>query len=131
LTPDEVEEYRNLQADYQRKIKLFDRQTTGFSELRAHIQRTVAKNNLTYTFDCATPWHMLVNLRNRFAPTSETREREVILRYAELRDNPPKGINTEAWLSKWEKAYADGKKLNLPDTSGDRTLKDFLAVAAT
>jgi hypothetical protein len=100
LTPDEVEEYRNLQAEYQRKIKLFDRQTIGFSELRAHIQRTVAKNNLTYTFDCATPWHMLVNLQNRFAPTTETREREVILRYAELQDNPPKGIDTEAWLSR-------------------------------
>jgi hypothetical protein len=131
LTPDEVEEYRNLQAEYQRKIKLFDRQTNGLSELRGYIQRTVVKNNQIYTFNCATPWHMLVNLRKRFAPTTETREREVILRYTELRDNPPKVIDTEAWLSKWEKAYTDGRKLNLPDTSGDRALKDFLAVIAT
>ena len=55
LTPDEIEEYWNLQAKYQRKLKLFDRQTTGFLELRAYIQRTVAKNNLTYTFDCEMP----------------------------------------------------------------------------
>ena len=54
LTEDEKEEYRGLQEDYKRMLKKYDYHVTGLGKIRAEIQRSMARQNLIYTFDCST-----------------------------------------------------------------------------
>jgi len=131
LSADEKEEYRFQQDVYKRKLQIYDRQVAGIQSLRTRIQETVTRDNLTYTFDCATPWHMLRNLRKRFAPTEESKERELQRRYSSLKEKVKDLPEVEIWLAQWEKVYTDGVKANLPEVQGTRTLRDFLAVVAT
>jgi hypothetical protein len=37
----------------------------------------------------------------------------------------------EHWLTRWEKAYTDGRALDIPDITGKRLYRDFLAAIHT
>jgi hypothetical protein len=74
---------------------------------------------------------MLINLSKRFNLTAEYREREVLKQWTSLRDKGfIRGMSIENWLVQWEKAYADGVQLDLPEIKGRRALRDFLASAS-
>jgi hypothetical protein len=130
LDGNQIEELRNLQIDYSRDLKNFDREVAGLGELRAFIQRTVARDNLIYTFNCDTVHGILVSLRNRFSPTAEYREREVLERWNELKRGLQRGTEVDFWLTRWEKAYTDGKALDIPDVAKTRPIRDFLAAVS-
>jgi hypothetical protein len=46
--------------------------------LRSFIQKTIIRTYLTHTFDCETPYDMLVALKQRVAPTDQARKIELI-----------------------------------------------------
>jgi len=131
LDEDEKEQLRELQRERKRNLDKYDRRRQALASLRAHIQGTVARTNLSYTFNCETVHDMLVKLQKRFSPTDEAREREVIRRYQNLRTEVPKTRAKEPWLQEWEKAYDDCKRLKLPDTEGNRAARDFIYTVDT
>ena len=57
----------------------------ALATLRIPIQQTVVCVNLSCAFGCETVHGMFVELRKRFNPTDEAREREVIQCYQKLR----------------------------------------------
>jgi hypothetical protein len=115
LSEDKKEEYRSLQEDYKRDLRRFDLRTTGMGKIRSEIQRSVARQNLSYTFNCSTAREMITNLQQRFSLTRESRERELIARYTHFRTGTVKGQGIDKWLSGFEKVYTDCTKANLPD----------------
>ena len=82
---------------------------------------------MTYTFDCDTPYDMLVALKQRVAPTNQTRKIELVNQYQKLK-KAPHSQNLDTWLQQWEKTYKECKQLKLPDVEDDRPLYDFLNV---
>jgi hypothetical protein len=127
LDTDQLEELRNRQFDFDRQLKTYDREVTALGDLRALIQRTVARDNLIYTFDCDTIRQILVNLKRRFSPTAEYKERVILQKWNDLKKGLQRGMEIEFWLTRWEKAYGDGIRVNLPDVTGTRPVRDFLA----
>lgn len=130
LSDDEKEEYRNLQEDYRRDLRLFDKRTEGLGKMRAEIQRSVARQHLSYTFDCDSAYDMIVKLQKRFSPTTEARERELIARYTHFRTEDPKEEGLDGWVAGFEQAYSDCLKADLPDVQGNRPTRDFLVQAS-
>jgi hypothetical protein len=131
LDTDQLEELRNRQSDYDRQLKAYDQEVAALGKLRVLIQRTVAPNNLVYTFNCDTVYDVLVKLQQRFSPTAEFREREVVDRWNNLKRGLQRGTEVEYWLTRWEKAYTDGRALDIPDVTGKRPHRDFLAAIHT
>jgi hypothetical protein len=79
LNKNKQEELRMLQRDYEYNYKRFDNQEDALNNIYIYIQETVKRNFLTYTFKCDIAYKMLVNLKNRFAPSDTAREQELIL----------------------------------------------------
>ena len=78
LSRAEKEQLKRLQAEYKRKISLYERQDTTLGNLRTFIQETISRTYLTYTLDCETPYDMLVGLKQRIVPTDRAREVEMV-----------------------------------------------------
>lgn len=125
LDEDEKEELREKRREHKRRLDKYDKQKQALAALRIRIQETVSRANLSYTFNCESIYDMLVKLQKRFSPTDETREREVIRRYQKLK-SAPQSRAIEPWLQEWEKTYDDCKRLKLPDTEGNRAVRDFI-----
>lgn len=125
LDEDEKEELRELQRERKRNLNRYDRRKQALATLRTRIQETVTRANLSYTFNCETVYDMLVKLQKRFSPTDEAREWEVIQRYRKLMTSPHNRA-IEPWLQDWEKTYDDCRRLELPDTDGNRPARDFI-----
>ena len=130
LSGAEKEQLKRLQAEYKRKISLYERQDTALGNLRTYIQETISRSYLTYTLDCDTAYDMLVKLKQRVAPTDRAREAEMINKYNKLK-KAPKTQSLDHWLREWEKVYTDCKLLDLPDVSRNRSLFDFLNAIAS
>jgi hypothetical protein len=96
-----------------------------YATLRSFIQETITRTYLTYTFDCDTPYDMLIALKQRVAPTNQTRKIELVNQYQKLK-KAPRSQNLDTWLQQWEKTYKECKQLKLPDVEDDRLLYDFL-----
>jgi len=63
LDTNQLEELRNRQSDYDRQLRAYDREVAALGELRILIQRTVASQNLIYTFNCTTVYDVLIKLQ--------------------------------------------------------------------
>jgi len=85
LDDDEKEELRFQRLSYKRKVATFDLQKATVATLRSFIQETITPTYLTYTFDCETPYDMLVALKQRVAPTDPARKVELINQYQKLK----------------------------------------------
>jgi hypothetical protein len=88
LDDDEKEELRFKRFSYKRSIATYDRQKAAIATLRSFIQETISRIYLTYTFDCDTPYDMLVALKQRVAPTDQARKIELINQYQKLKKTP-------------------------------------------
>jgi hypothetical protein len=69
LKPVEQIQLKLLQLLYLDDLRPYQRQVEAMAELRATIQNTIHRDNFRYIRNCPTVWHMMVNLRDRFAPT--------------------------------------------------------------
>jgi hypothetical protein len=125
LDDDEKEELRFQRLTYKRKVAAFDRQKAAVATLRSFIQETITRTYLTYTFNCETPYDMLVALKQHVAPTDQAREIELTKQYQKLKE-APRSQDLDTWLQQWEKTYKECKQLELPDVYEDRPLYDFL-----
>ena len=114
LIEDQREQLRFLQREYEYNRKSYDQRRAALSDLELYIQRTIHPTKLSYTYKCDLAYQMLVNLKNRFAPTDEAREQELIQTWKKLQKGP-KGQDVENWLQKWETTYDDGLLLRIPD----------------
>jgi len=74
LTPDEKEEYRNLIDDWRHSIRKHEQQEQGLAKVHTSIIKIVAFEHMHYTYNIATVYDLMVNLKNRFAPTDKARE---------------------------------------------------------
>lgn len=126
LDEDEKEELRELRRERRRKLEQYDRQRRAMKAMRIRIQETVSRTNLPYTFDCDTVYHMLVQLQQQLSPTDDIRERELILQYHRVKA-PPKNQNVDIWLRDWQRIYDKCRKQQIPDTDGNRAVRDFLS----
>src|SRR5271156_1610371 len=67
---------------------------------------------------------MLAALKKRLSPTDYARQLELIQKYTKLKTYS-KRDDVEKWLKDWEITYTDGKKLNVPEFTDNRSLFDF------
>jgi hypothetical protein len=49
---------------------------------------SISRTYLPYTLDCETPYDMLVELKQRIAPTDRAREAEMVNKYNKLKKAP-------------------------------------------
>ena len=120
LDANEKEQLRRLDDEYQFDRKVYKQQTEALAKLRSKVQATVSKDNLTYTYNCDHVWHMLSNLKNRFAPTDWAREHKVVNDWIKVVRRPTRGVEVEKWLQDLETAYDKAVELAIPDVHGTR-----------
>jgi hypothetical protein len=66
----------------------------------------ISRTYLTYTLDCETPYDMLVELKQRIAPTDRAREAEMVSKYNKLK-KAPKTQSLDHWPREWENVYTE------------------------
>ena len=93
----EKEELRTLKSERKRNITKYDRQIAALGTLRTFIQETISRTYLRYTFNCETPYDMLITLKTRVSPTDRARKINLINQYQKLK-KPPQSQSLEAWL---------------------------------
>jgi hypothetical protein len=64
-------------------------------------------------------------LEDHVAPSTYSREQEVLARYDSVRKSV-KTTQTDEWLRQWESALSDLKKRKLPEAEGIRLTRAFL-----
>ena len=100
------------------------------SSLRTHIQASVSRTYLFYTFGTTTAREMLMELQKRLQPTDQLRELDLSNKYQKLK-KAPKSQDLDNWLHTWEKVYHECTKINLPDVQNGRAVRDFLRAVST
>jgi len=120
----ERETYRLLLADYKEELAITNQIYTGLQNVQKHLAATVAASNIVYINDKTTVYQMLVALKKRLAPTDYARKLEITKKYLNTKTFS-KTEEVETWLKRWETIYTDGKKLDIPEVSGERPLFDF------
>jgi methylthioribose-1-phosphate isomerase len=73
-------------------------------------------------------YQVLLLLKQRYAPTTETRKRYIITKYQKMTQTPQTTVNIDAWVSQWENVYAEASELGIAEAQAShRALYDFLA----
>ena len=68
---------------------------------------------------------MLKKLKLCLAPSDAARQAELSTQYQKLKRSPL-SQNLATWLQNWERVYAEGDELKIPDVSENRAVLDFL-----
>jgi hypothetical protein len=129
LTDDEKDKLKLLRYDFKHQPTLYERQDAALASLRLFIQETISRTFLPYTFNCNTPYDILVALRRRIAPTDKARKLELTQRYQKLKSSP-RAQNVDTWLQQWERTYTECKDLNLAVVADEQPVYDFLQAVA-
>ena len=79
LNKDEKEEFKRLQQQFKQEQEIYMKKDAAIATIRTRIQESVSRTNLGYTFNCNTPYNMLVKLKEQFSPTTTTRTHKVLL----------------------------------------------------
>ncbi|KAH6668220.1 hypothetical protein B0J14DRAFT_658137 [Halenospora varia] len=78
LDIDKKQQLQILQDDYLYERKRYTVQKDTLNKLQVKIQESINRDYLQYTYDCDTPYDMIIKLKQQFAPSDITRERELI-----------------------------------------------------
>ena len=84
LVAEEKEELQALRQQYKKKSKQYDQRKAALGSLRIHIQETIARSYLPYTFKCETPHKMILALKQQIAPTDQAQKTELQNQYWKL-----------------------------------------------
>jgi hypothetical protein len=125
LSTEEKDDYKMLRQDYKLDLERYTRKRNALSSLCSHIQSTVSRNCLFYTYGATTARQMRIELKKRLQPTDQLRELELSRKYGKLKKTPKNQGITE-WLYTWEKVYYECHKISLPDVQQGRAVRDFL-----
>jgi len=68
---------------------------------------------------------MLKKLKLCLTPFNAAQQAELSTQYHKLKC-PPLSQNLVTWLQDWERVYAEGDELKIPDVSGNHAILDFL-----
>ena len=124
LTATQLQQYSLDLLVWQEELKDYRKKSKAITEIEDHLIRTTG----TYwsTIESVTGLHArLVKLKDRVAPTTYSREQEVIKRYEKVQTEA-KSTRTEEWLAEWESALRDALELKIPDVQDIRPTRDFL-----
>jgi hypothetical protein len=114
LSAEEKDDYKMLRQDYKLEMDRYTRKKSALSSLSNHIQSSVSRSCLFYTYGTTTAREMLVELKKRLQPTDLLRELELSRKYGGLKKSP-KNQDIKEWLYTWEKIYYECHKINLPN----------------
>jgi hypothetical protein len=126
LNEDEKDEYKFLKKEYERELTKHETYKTGLGKIRTKIQESVSRSNLQYTFRKDTPYHMLVALKDRYAPSDTTRIRELKVKYEKLKSSTPKRESLDDWLQRWEVTFTECLDYKISDVQENGAVWDFV-----
>ena len=121
----ETQLYTIMMARYEKEFTKYEQKMKALNGFTVRILESLSQAIVPYVYHCKSPNEMLVKLKQQFATTDKTREKEVLVRYREM-CKPPSTKNLEQWLSKWEITHREALELQLPDVQGTRAVDDFV-----
>ena len=125
LDAGERELYKIELTEYQHECTKYDQKKKALSGFTAHILELITQAIIPYIYHCKSPKEILAKLKQQFATTDKTQEKEVLAQYREV-CKPPSTKNLEQWLSKWEITYEEALELQLPDVQGTQAVDNFV-----
>jgi hypothetical protein len=125
ITPLQFQKLSYLTNQYQVKEKRYLAKKALIQDMRAAIYQSILADYVTYTSDCVTTHEIIRKLRDRFKPSTQARERQLIREYHSLRQ-ADKAQKYEPWLLQWDIIVKKCRNINLPETQGSRPLFDFV-----
>jgi hypothetical protein len=78
LDADGKELYCMLYQEYSLKLQEYRKREEALAMFHPHLITTIAESLLTYIYNYETPYDILKTLKDTFAQTTATREKEVI-----------------------------------------------------
>src|ERR1700712_248158 len=129
LSDDEREQYRLELDNYNRLIKKFDTQKAGMGDMARIITETISIQYQHLLYGKQPP-EMLDALRDEFKPNDITSRRLALSTYMSCTKAIKKNSEIDGWLTKLEKAFDDGQRLQVPEISSDSAVINFLTSIA-
>ena len=125
VDPTALELYKVDIVQYEADLAEYERQEKAFGDLRGFIQDTIAAHNAVLIQHEDHPWSVLRALKNRLAPSAQSRSLAIEQRYQKL-CNGPGTQDIEAWLDQWTITYTEAMKFPIGEVAGTRPMRDFL-----
>jgi hypothetical protein len=114
-----------LNRGWELEFKQYEKKKLALAQLKTRINESIKREYLTYTLKADTTYHALVNLKNRFAPSDDTIEEDLMARWDKLQ-KLSRGQDIGLWLQEWETTFDDCKERDMPETNGTRPLRAFV-----
>jgi hypothetical protein len=121
LSAEEKDDYKMLRQDYKLELDRYTRKKSALSSLCNHIQSSVSRSCLFYTYGTITVQEMLIELKKRLQPTDQLRELELSRKYSGLKKNP-KNQDIIEWLYTWERYTTNVRRLISPTSNKEEPL---------
>ena len=126
IDPGGMERYKALRLFREEDLATFNAEDKALRAVNKLIFETTSARIITQVAHSEPdPWSKLVALKQRLRPTRQTLSLQVERRFHQLAKGPG-NQNVDAWLTEWTEMYHEAKRMNIPEVSGDRAIRDFL-----
>lgn len=126
LDPNAMDRYKALRLFREEDLATFNNEDKALRAINKLIFETTSARIITQVaYSKSGPWSKLTALKQRLRPTKQTLSLQVEKRFHLLAKGPA-NQNVDAWLTEWTDMYHEAKRMDIPEVSGDRAIRDFL-----
>ena len=122
----DLAQYKALRLFRESELAKYEKEQKALAAVNKLIFETTSARMVNQVaYSDPDPWSKLVALKQRLKPSSQSRTLLVEKRYHQLAKGP---INqdVDVWLTEWSDMFHEATRMNLPEVSGDRSIRDFL-----
>ena len=121
----QIEQYKALKLFREKDLAVFNYKDKGLCEVNKLIYKAIlAKMIHQVAYSHSDPWSKLVAFKQQLKLSDQSRTLLTKKQYHQL----AKGLvnqKAESWLNKWMDMYQKSVRVNLPETSGNKAIRDF------
>jgi hypothetical protein len=110
------ERWREKRRDYELDLRDYNQINTAIQTVFLLASTSISYTNKLLIQNKTSAYQILQLLKQRHAPTTETRKRYIITKYQKMTQTPHSTPNIDAWISQWENTYAEASELGIAET---------------
>ncbi|RKF56242.1 putative serine threonine protein kinase domain protein, partial [Erysiphe neolycopersici] len=124
LSSEQLRLYEFMYNQYRTNLQTYKEQQKSLASIQQYIIKTVG-NYYSTIEDEHDVAEELVLLKRRAQPSDWVQRKEILIKYQSIL-NSPNRTDLSLWVTNWQKALTNAKRINLPEAEGLRPTQSFL-----